>query len=109
MATLAQSHEIVIVVRAAVCNRQHVVHFLGGRESAFFLTLLTQRMLLDIARTDSPPSTSVSLVRIRIALIFVVMALGDLLMLIAVPSVGQSTTTGVGAGALRFFRHRSLL
>lgn len=109
MAALTQRHEVVIVVRAAVCKRQDVMHFLGGSQPAFALTLLAKRMRLDVARTNPSPNASVSLVRIRIALIFVVMASGDLPVFIAITIVGQPTATGVGAGALRFSRHCSLL
>ena len=109
MAALTQRHEIVFIVRTAVCQRQDVMHFLGGSQPAFAFALLAQRMRLNVLQSNPSPHATVSLVGVRIALIFVVMASGDLPVLIAVPSVGQPTTTGVGAGTLRFSRHRSLL
>ena len=100
MAALAQRHEISRVVCAAVCQRQDVMHFLRGRQPAFALTLLAKRMRLNITRTDSPPCSTVTLAGVRVALIFVVMMLGNLPVLVAIPAISQSATAGVGAGTL---------
>ena len=44
MAALTKRHEVALIIRAAVCQRQDVMHFLGGSEFALALALLTQRM-----------------------------------------------------------------
>ena len=44
MAALTKRHEVALVIRAAVCQRQDVMHFLSGGQSTFTLALLTQRM-----------------------------------------------------------------
>ena len=62
-------------------------------------------MRLNITRTDSPPCSTVTLTGVRIALILVVMMLGNLLVLVAVPTVGQATTPRIGARSLGFVWH----
>ena len=84
----------------SVRQRQDVMHFLRGRQPAFALTLLAKRMRLNITRTDSPPCSTVTLAGVRVALIFVVMMLGNLPVFIAIPAISQSATAGVGAGTL---------
>jgi hypothetical protein len=44
MTALTKRHEVALVVRTTVCQRQDVMYFLGGSESAFAFALLTQRM-----------------------------------------------------------------
>ena len=44
MAALTKRHEVALVIRAAVCQRQDVVYFLSGSESAFAIAMLAQRM-----------------------------------------------------------------
>jgi hypothetical protein len=44
MAALTKSYEVALLVRTTVCQRQDVMHFLGGSESAFALALLAQGM-----------------------------------------------------------------
>ena len=105
VAALAQRHEISRVVGAPVCKRQDVMHFLGRRQPSFALTLLTKRMRLDITRTNFPPCSAVTLVGVGIALVFVILAPGDLPVLVAVPTVCQSSAAGIGAGALWFVGH----
>ena len=70
-------------------------------------------MRLDVACTYPSPCATVTLVSVRIALVFVVMALGNLPVLLAVPTVGQPAAAGIGARALRlvghlltFYRHK---
>ena len=105
VAALAQRHEISRVVCASVCQRQDVMHFLRGRQPAFLLALFAQRVRLNITRTDYPPCSTVTLAGVRVALIFVVMMLGNLPVLVAIPAISQSATAGVGAGTLGSLRH----
>ena len=87
MAAFTQRHEISRVVCASVCQRQDVMHFLGRRQSSFLLALFAQRMRLNITRANPSPCTTVTLAGVWIPLIFVVMMLGNLLVLVAVPSI----------------------
>ena len=105
VAALAQGPEISRVVGTPVCMRKDVVHFLCGRQPTFALTLLTQRMRLDVACTYPSPCATVTLVGVGIALVFVILAPGDLPVFFAVPPVGQPAATGIGAGALWFVGH----
>ena len=105
VAALAQRHEISRVVGAPVCKRKDVMHFLSRRQPAFALTLLAQRMRLNITRTNFPPCSAVTLVGVGISLVFVVMALSEPLMFVAVPTVSQPAATRIGAGALGFSWH----
>ena len=105
VAALAQRHEISRIVCTSVRQRQDVMHFLRGRQPAFALTLLAKRMRLNITRTDSPPCSTVTLTGVRIALILIVMMLGNLPMLVAIPTISQSATTRVRTGTLGSPRH----
>ena len=105
MAALTQRHEIVFIVRTAVCQRQDVMHFLGRRQSSCLLALFAQRMRLNITRANPSPCTTVTLAGVWIPLIFVVMMLGNLPVFIAIPAISQSATAGVGAGTLGSLRH----
>jgi len=44
MAAFTNRNEITLVVRTAVCQRQDMMYFLGGSESAFTLALFAQRV-----------------------------------------------------------------
>ena len=105
MAALAKSHEINLVVRTAVCQRQDVMHFLGGSESAFILAVLTQRMLQQKSRSDLLPRAAVSFVGVRVAKVLVILTLSDLPVPVTVPTVGQPSAARIGAGTLGFVRH----
>ena len=109
MAALTKRHEVAFVVRTAACQRQNVMHFLGGRQPAFAHALLAQRMRLDINPSYAPPRDAVSFVSVRIAKISVVLMFGDLPVFIAVPSVCQPAASRIGAGALWFIWHLLLL
>jgi len=105
MTAFTQRHEVAFFIRSTICQWQNVMDFFRRRQSAFLLTLFAQRMRLYVLQPYPAPGSAVSLVRIRIALIFVVMASDDLPVLIAILSIGQATTTRVGAGTLRFSWH----
>ena len=105
VAALAQGPKVAFVVRAAVCKRQDVVHFLRRCQPTFAFTLLTQWMCLNITSTNPSPCAAVSLIGVWIPLIFVVMMLGDLPVLVAVTTIGQATTPRIGARTLRLSRH----
>ena len=52
---------------------------------------------MDILRTDLLPRAAVTLAGFRVALIFVVMMLGNLPVLVAALSVGQSSAAGMSS------------
>ena len=81
------------------------MHFFGRGQPAFLFALFAQRMRLDIARANPTPRAPVSLFGIGISLVFVVMALSEPLMFVAVPTVSQPAATRIGAGALGFSWH----
>ena len=58
--------------------------FLHGSQPSFLQTQLTQRMRRSIAVTDSFPGSSVLLVYVRTAFVFVVLPAGGCFMLLAV-------------------------
>ena len=104
VAALAQGHKVAFVVRATVCKRQDVMHFLGGSQPAFAPTLLAKRMRLNIELTNASPRAAVLMAGVWIALVSVVLVHDDLPVLITVPTVGQPAATGIGARTLGFSR-----
>ena len=107
VAALAQGHKVAFVVRAAVCKRQDVVHFLRRCQPTFAFTLLTQWMCLNITSTNPSPCAAVSLIGVRITQVSVVLMFRNLPVLVAEPTVGQSAAAREGAGPLGFVWHIS--
>ena len=105
MATLAQRHEVTLVVRAAVCQRQDVMYFLDGRQPAFAHASFANRMRLDVKRSDSSPRASISFVCIWVAQVLVILTFGYLPVLVAEPTIGQPPAARIGAGTLGFVWH----
>lgn len=62
VARFAQRHEIVGTAATTFGEWKDVVDFLGRRQLALLLTLLTKRVCFDVAITDALPSTTVPLV-----------------------------------------------
>ena len=80
---------------------------LGRRQLALLLTLLTERVRLDVAVTDALPASAVSFVGRRVAFVLVVLFVHYLLMFGTVlPAVCEPTAAGVGAGTPGFIWHR---
>ena len=69
-----------------------VVYLFGIHQPSFLQTQLTQRMLMDIAVTDSLPSTAISATDSRIAVIFLVSLCFRFLMLLTKPILRQFGT-----------------
>ena len=83
------------------------MYLFGGSEPTLFLALLTKRMQLDVAVTDTLPGTTVPFVRGRVTFILVVMFVHCLFMLGTVLlAVCKPTAAGVSAGTLWFVGHR---
>ena len=99
VARLAQRHEIVGTAATTFGERKDVVDFLGRRQLALLLALLTKGMQLDVTIADTLPASAVAFVGLRVSLVLVVLFVHDLLMLGAVLlTLSEPTAAGVGAG-----------
>ena len=105
VARLAQRHQIICVVGAAVTEREDVMHFLGGCQPALLLTFLTKRVRLDVAVADALPRTTIPYIRLRLTLEMIVMIIRLSLMLWAVKTACQLRTAGMLAWSLWFSWH----
>ena len=82
------------------------MYLFGGSEPALFLALLTKRMRLDVAVTDTLPGTTVSLVGSGVAFVLVVLFCNNLLMLGTVLlAIRKPTAAGISTGTFRFIGH----
>ncbi len=99
MAWLAESSEIGLVVRPAPREGQDVVYLRRGGGSSASHALRTQRMRGEEPRAHFLPLIPVALLRHWVALVAVVMRRHPLLVLRAIPLVGQRRAAGVAAGA----------
>ena len=82
-----------------------MVYFLCRNKSAFLLALLAERMLADVSVTNTLPRTDILLVDVGSTLIFVVLLSCYGFMFLAVLSIRQIGTAGIGTGALGFAGH----
>jgi hypothetical protein len=83
-----------------------VVYLFGGSKLALFIALLTKRMRLDVAVTDTLPGTTVSLVGSGVTFILVVVFVHCLFMLGTVLlAVCKPTATGISTRTLRLVGH----
>lgn len=82
-----------------------MVDLLGRNVEPAFQTHFTQRVLGDIAVTDTLPSASIPAFGLRAAVIFFIACVFLLLMYRAIPSISQIGTAGIGAGPLGFPWH----
>ena len=74
VAGLAQTHEVLSCVSAALGNGQNVVYFLHRSQPTFLETHLTEGMLRRIAVTDAFPRSAVLFIDVCAALVFIVPA-----------------------------------
>jgi hypothetical protein len=101
-----KSHEVALLIAAALRERANVVHLLGRGKPTLLLALLTERIRLDVTVTDAFPGTTVSFVRSRVTFVPVVMFCQNLLMLGAVLlAISKPTAAGVSAGTFWFVGH----
>lgn len=103
VAGLAQTHEVLSCVSAALGNGQNVVYFLHWCQPTFLETLFTQRMLCDVAVTDALPRSAVFAVDIGAALVFVVLAAFLHTVLFTKLSFTEVGTAGVRTRSRGFF------
>lgn len=102
----AKAHQIVPCMSAALRDGNDVVYLIHRNQPSFLETHLAERMRRSIAVTDSLPGSAVFLVYVRTAFVFVVLPTGNGFMLLAVLTVREVRTAGVGAGTLWFSWHR---
>ena len=62
--------------------------FFNHLDNAFFLAQFTYGMLLDVKLSYAPPAITISLVRVWVSLVLVVLPVGFLFVLLAVPVFG---------------------
>jgi len=107
VAGLTKSHEVAPFIASAFGEREDVVNLFSWSDLSLFLTLLAERMRLDVAVTDTLPSTTISLIGSRVTFILVVMFVHCFLMLGAVLlTFSKPTAAGVSTWTLRFVWHR---
>ena len=104
MAAHAQTPQIALVIRAAICDGLHMMHQGCHRRSPQPKALLAERMRRDVSVAHLSPATSISLMLIVATGKMLVMPLHQAPMFFAVacPAVGQIGTAAVSAGAFRF-------
>ena len=84
-----------------------MVDFLGRGKLISLLTLLTERMRLDVAVTDTFPCTTISFVGLRVTSVLVVELVCFLQMLGAVllTNLSEEAATGIGTRPFWFVWH----
>ena len=105
VAGLAEGHQIVIPMRPALREGNDVMDFLHRSQPSFLQTHLAQRMRRSIAVADSFPSSAVLLVAVGGTSVSVVLSAGGSFMLLAVLTIRQLWTAGIGTRPFRFPRH----
>ena len=108
MAAHAQTPQIALVIRAAICDGLHMMHQRCHACSPQPQALLAERMRRDVSVAHLSPATSISLMLIVATGKMLVMPLHQAPMFFAVacPAVGQIGTAAVSAGAFRFRWHQ---
>ena len=100
MAGGTKCHEVHFIVRAALGQRDDMMHFLRWGDPATILAPLAQRVGSDEAVTHALPHPTVTFLHSRVTLVAFV-PLGFLFgVFLAEATVGQPWTAGVGAGTL---------
>lgn len=109
MAGLTKAHQVICTMCTASCERNDVVDLLGRCCSALFKALLTQRVCLHIAVTNSFPRSAVLLVDIKCSCESVVLLCNQSLMLLTIPFVCKFWTVWICTTLLWFMWHKLLL
>ena len=82
-----------------------MMDLINGGQLTVLQTHLTQRVLADVTVSDPFPGTTIGLVDLWITLILVVTSAFTGSVYLAVLTVGEVGTSGVGTGPLRFRWH----
>lgn len=97
VAGLAQTHQVIVPMRPALREGNDVMDFLHRSQPSFLQTHLAQRMRRSIAVTDAFPGSAVLLIYVRTAFVFVVLPAGGCFVFLAILTVREVGTAGVGA------------
>lgn len=95
MAGLTKAHQVICTMCTASCERDNVVNLLDRCCSALFKALLTQRVHLHIAVTNSFPRSAVLLVDIKCSCESVVLLCNQPLMFLTIPPVCKFWTVWI--------------
>ena len=106
MAGTAKAHQIVPCMSAALRDGNDVVYLIHRSQPSFLQTHLSERMRRSIAVTDAFPGSAVLLIYVRTAFVFVVLPAGGCFVFLAILTVREVGTAGVGAWPLWFPWHR---
>lgn len=108
MTGLAQRHEIALVMRAAICQRDHVVYFLRCRNPTFASAHLAERIRCNVPAPDGWPHAVVPFLHIRCSAVAIVLGCDQLLMRRTIQSIRKLRAAGIAAGFLWLSRHTFL-
>jgi hypothetical protein len=104
-----KTHEIGLVIRSSLSKGKDVVDFLDRDVASFLKTLLTKRVLVDVAVTDSFPSSAVAFAGRVAALELLVVLFHNLGVLLTINAVRQVWASGIAARSLWFSWHKPCL
>ena len=105
VARLAQRHEVRLIMRPAMIQRQDVMHFGRLGQPAFLFALFTQRVGSQEPGTFLLPLSAVPSLGHRVTTVSFILAACQLLMFLAVPFISKPGTAGVAAWPFRFPWH----
>lgn len=96
----AKAHQVFFIVGATVSQRYDVMYFLDLDVPSFFETSLAERVCLDVRSSDSLPAPTVSLAVVLVSAMLFVLLYDKLHVFLAVSTVSQSGTAGIGTRLL---------
>ena len=100
MTWLAEGHEVSFVIRAAMTERQDVMHFGRYRQLTFTLAQLTERMQVQESCTYLSPCIAIPSLGCRVSAILLILLACQMFMLRTVPCIRQFWTAGITAWLL---------
>ena len=100
VARLTQRHQVAEIITAAVRHRNDMMYLLDRSEPTLFQTHLAQWVSRSIPLSYLPPRSAVFLVAVGRTDEFVIAAVHNAFVFLAVLSVTSVGTAGVGTGAL---------
>jgi len=109
VARTTKAHQVRLVIRSSLGERNDVVDFLHGDVASGLQALLAERMLVDIPVTDSFPRPAVAFAGRVTALELLIVLFHHLGVLLAVDTVGQVRAAGKAARSFWFPWHKPRL
>jgi len=108
MAGLAQRHEVIFIMGAAICQRDNVVYFLRRRDPALPPAYFAERIRCNVPATNSWPHAVVPFLHSRCSTVAIVLGCDQLLVRRTIQSIRKLRAAGIAAGLLRLPGHRFL-